>query len=60
MSNLLQFPADAARLRPLPLAENGCTPRGEIVLFTGVRYMRHPEQPAAKAPAEPDSELRQG
>ncbi|GIL03318.1 MAG: hypothetical protein BroJett030_32170 [Alphaproteobacteria bacterium] len=59
MSNILSFPTD--RIRPAPAAAGAALPapawqpatRGEILLFTGVRYMRHPltERQADKPPS---------
>jgi hypothetical protein len=37
---ILAFPASGRRARPAPRADE---PRGEILLFTGVRYERLPE-----------------
>lgn len=41
--DIVPFPDPASRAGRRPLAAD--EPRGAVVLFTGVRYERHPEMP---------------
>jgi len=58
MSNVLQFPARAAEPRPPHDADRA--PRGEILLFTGIRYSRESAGDIARTASRPEPEQRQG
>lgn len=52
MDNVLPFPRDGRRSRGKETAERPQTAnRAEILLFLGVRYERHPDQPQKAAGA---------